>query len=70
MLEMYIWVYFVFCSKLMKNDVVVLGLLMNSWLIVVVAVMRCVVDELIPFLCPFFLRNYFLLSSGCLVRGL
>jgi len=32
----------------MKNDVVVLGLLMNSWLIVVVAVMRCVVDELIP----------------------
>jgi len=33
---------------LMKNDVVVLGLLMNSWLIVVVAVMRCVVDELIP----------------------
>jgi len=54
MLEMYIWVYFVFCSKLMKNDVVVVGLLMNSWLIVVVVVvvvvvvMRCVVDELMP----------------------
>ena len=31
----------VFCSKLMKNDVVVPGLLMNSWLIVVVVVMRC-----------------------------
>jgi len=37
----------VFCSKLMKNDVVVDGLLMNSWLIVVVVV-RCVVDELMP----------------------
>jgi hypothetical protein len=37
----------------MKNDVVV-GLLMNSWLIVVVVVvvvvMRCVVDELIPWI--------------------
>jgi len=31
----------------MKNDVVVDGLLMNSWLIVVVVV-RCVVDELMP----------------------
>jgi hypothetical protein len=47
MLEMYIWVYFVFCLKLMNNDVVVVGLLMNSWLIVVV-VRRCVVDELMP----------------------
>ena len=37
-----------FCSKLMNNDVVVVGLLMNSWLIVVVVVMRCVVDELMP----------------------
>ena len=33
----------VFCSNLMKNDAVVVGLLMNSWLIVV---MRCDVDEL------------------------
>ena len=37
----------VFCSKLVKY-VVVVGLLMNSWLIVVVVVMRCVVDELMP----------------------
>jgi len=47
----------VFCSNLMKNDAVVVGLLMNSWLIVVVVVgllmnswlivvMRCDVDEL------------------------
>jgi len=41
MLEMYKWLYFVFCSKLMKNDVVVVGLLMNSCLIDVVVVMRC-----------------------------
>jgi len=46
MLGMCIWVYFVFFSNLMKNDVIVVGLLMNSWLIVVVVVMRCVVDEL------------------------
>jgi len=36
MLEMYKWLYFVFCPKLMKNDVVVVGLLMNSCLIDVV----------------------------------
>jgi hypothetical protein len=42
MLEMYIYVYFVFCSKLVKYDIVVVGLLMNSWLIdVVVVVVRC-----------------------------
>ena len=54
MLEMYIWVYFVFYSKLMKNDIIVVGLLMNSWLIVVV-VMRCIVDELMPCVTPQFL---------------
>ena len=42
MLKMYICEYFVFCSKLVKYDIVVVGLLMNSWLIiVVVVVMRC-----------------------------
>jgi len=38
MLKMYIYVYFVFCSKLMKYDVVVVILLMNLWSIVVVVV--------------------------------
>ena len=40
MLEMYICEYFVFCTKWVKNDIVVVGLLMNSWLIDVVVVMR------------------------------
>jgi len=31
----------VFCSKLVKYDIVVVGLLINSWLIDVVVVMRC-----------------------------
>ena len=39
--KMYIYLYFVFCPKLVKNDIVVVGLLMNSWLIDVVVVMRC-----------------------------
>jgi len=37
---MYICEYFVFCTKWVKNDIVVVGLLMNSWLIDVVVVMR------------------------------
>jgi len=41
MLKLYIYVYFVFCSKLVKYDVLVDGLLMNSFLIDVVFVMRC-----------------------------
>jgi len=35
------YVYFVFCSKLVKYDALVDGLLMNSFLIAVVVVMRC-----------------------------
>ena len=36
------YVYFVFCSKLVKYGVVVVGLLMNEWLFDgVVIVMRC-----------------------------
>jgi len=36
-----------FCVKLMKNEVVVIGLWVSSWLdVVVVVVMECVVDEL------------------------
>jgi len=47
MLEMYIYMgMFGVCTKLMKNDVVVVKLWMISWLIVVVVVMGCVVDEL------------------------
>jgi len=38
MLKIYIHVYFVFCSKLVKYDIIVVGWLMNSWLIVVVVV--------------------------------
>jgi hypothetical protein len=41
MLEMYIWVYFVFCSKLVKYDIVSVRLSMNSWSIDIVVVMRC-----------------------------
>jgi len=41
MLKIYMYVYFVFCSKLMKNDIVVDGLLMDSWLIDVVVVKKC-----------------------------
>jgi len=41
MLGICVWVYIVIYSNLMKNDIVVVGLLMNSWLIDVVVVMRC-----------------------------
>jgi hypothetical protein len=40
MLKMYIYVYFVFYSKLVKYDIVVVRLLMSSWLIDVVVVRR------------------------------
>jgi len=41
MLKLYIYMYTMFCSKLVKYDVLVDGLLMNSFLIDVVVVMRC-----------------------------
>jgi len=36
-----------FCEKKMNNEVVVVGFWMNSWLIVVVDVLKHVVDELV-----------------------
>jgi len=41
MLKMYICEYFVFYLKLMKYDIIVDELLMNSYLIDVAVVMRC-----------------------------
>jgi len=41
MLKMYIYEYFVFCSKLVICDIVVVGLLINSWLIGVVMSCCC-----------------------------
>jgi len=48
MLKMHRYGYFVFCSKLVKYDIVVVGLLMNSCLNVVVVVMRCCCWWLMP----------------------
>jgi len=42
-----------FCVKLMKNEVVVVGVRVNSWLFVVDVVLEYVVDELIQWVSLF-----------------
>ena len=42
-----------FCEKLMKNEVVVVELWVNSWLFVVDVVLKHVVDELMPWVSLF-----------------
>jgi len=50
------------CTKLMKNDVVVVDSWVNSWLFVVDVVMGCVVDELMP--CVFIIMDWWC-ELGC-----
>jgi len=57
-------VMFGVCTKLMKNDVVVVKLWMISWLnVVVVVVVGCVVDELMNWM--FIIVNWWCELGGC-----
>ena len=45
--KLLMWICFVFCEKWIKNEVVVVGVWVNSWLFDVDDVLEHVVDELV-----------------------